>query len=136
VKNKTPLLEARKTIERRMEAFKVVERETKTKAYSKEGLARDQPLSAEERKRLRTREWVQDVVQKLSDQIDEYEAESEAAGGGRSKKEREALAALETVIRNHRFHVDKLEAVRARGTSRPRRRRSLDLVDVNRVTEG
>ena len=142
-------MEARKVIERRMEAFKVVERETKTKAYSKEGLARDQPMTAEERKRMRVREWVQvrrraprsagtclhpafnfnidfntlpsprtprsqEAAQKLSDAVDELEAEAEAAeaaGDGRSKKERDALAHLEKVMRTHRFHVDKLEAV-------------------------
>lgn len=32
------LLEARKTIENKMEKFKVCEKETKTKAFSKEGL--------------------------------------------------------------------------------------------------
>ena len=98
-----------------MEAFKVVERETKTKAYSKEGLARDQPMTAEERKRQRTREWLSELASKLSDQVDELEAEAEAveaAGGGRSKKERDALAAMEAVMKTHRFHVDKLEAVR------------------------
>jgi CCR4-NOT transcription complex subunit 3 len=50
VKDTAPLLESRKNIERRMEAFKVVERETKTKAYSKEGLLRDEKLTPEERK--------------------------------------------------------------------------------------
>jgi CCR4-NOT transcription complex subunit 3 len=69
VKNKVPLQESRKLIERRMEAFKVVERETKMKAFSKEGLARDMPMSAEERKRLKCREWVQDILNKLSDSV-------------------------------------------------------------------
>lgn len=43
IKDKGPLLEARKTIEREMERFKICEKETKTKAFSKEGLmaARD-----------------------------------------------------------------------------------------------
>src|SRR5687767_1368075 len=39
VKDKRPLMEARKLIEQKMEEFKVCEKETKTKAYSKEGLA-------------------------------------------------------------------------------------------------
>ena len=38
VKNKKPLLDARKQIEAEMERFKVLEKQTKTKAYSKEGL--------------------------------------------------------------------------------------------------
>ena len=40
----------------------------KTKAFSKEGLARDAQLTPEERKRQKTRDWVQDVVGKLKDQ--------------------------------------------------------------------
>lgn len=39
VKNKQPLVDQRKLIESKMELFKHCERETKTKAYSKEGLA-------------------------------------------------------------------------------------------------
>merc|ERR1712243_229123 len=38
IKDKRTLLENRKLIETQMERFKIVERETKTKAYSKEGL--------------------------------------------------------------------------------------------------
>jgi CCR4-NOT transcription complex subunit 3 len=119
IKNKQQLTEAREKIERRMEAFKVVERETKTKAYSKEGLARTQALSEEERRKLKAREWVQDAVSKLGDQLDELEAElevlAEAGGGGgggaRGKKDKETAARLESVVASHRLHVDKLEAL-------------------------
>lgn len=114
VKNKQPLLDGRANIERRMEIFKIVERETKTKAYSKEGLMRDAALSAEERKRLKTREWVQDLVSKLGDEIDEMENELEliSTGGGKDKKkDKETTTILEVAIRNHREHADKLEAV-------------------------
>ena len=38
IKDKSDLMEARKEIERRMERFKVCEKEAKTKAFSKEGL--------------------------------------------------------------------------------------------------
>merc|ERR1719492_406183 len=38
IKDKSTLMENRKLIETQMERFKIVERETKTKAYSKEGL--------------------------------------------------------------------------------------------------
>ncbi len=58
VKVKTPLLDARRNIELRMERFKVIERESKMKAYSKEGLLRDTPLTPEDKRRLKTREWV------------------------------------------------------------------------------
>lgn len=114
VKNKQPLLDARASIERRMETFKVVERETKTKAYSKEGLARDATLTPEERRRLGTRQWVQEFVQALEDEVDATEAEVEAleAVSGGKKKEREAnLARLNGLITNHRWHIDRLEAL-------------------------
>lgn len=120
VKQKQPLIDARAAIERRMETFKMVERETKTKAYSKEGLARDNTLTAEEKKRLRTREWVQELVQQLSDDADATEAEVEAletaaataGGGAKAKKDREAtLTRLNGIITNHRWHIDRLEAL-------------------------
>ena len=38
IKDKSTLMDNRKLIETQMERFKIVERETKTKAYSKEGL--------------------------------------------------------------------------------------------------
>lgn len=122
VKQKQPLIEARSLIERRMETFKVVERETKTKAYSREGLARDSTLTAEEKRRLKTREWVQDMVQALSDDIDATEAELEAfegglaagapTGGKAGKAAKEAqVAKMNSLISNHRWHIDRLEAL-------------------------
>ena len=41
IKDKTILLEVRRRIESKMEQFKVCEKETKTKKFSKEGLARE-----------------------------------------------------------------------------------------------
>ena len=79
VKVKTPLLDARRNIELRMERFKVIERESKMKAYSKEGLMRDTPLTAEDRRRLKTREWVDKLVNKLSDEAEVFEAEPPAS---------------------------------------------------------
>ena len=40
IKDKDSLLDYRRLIETKMEAFKVVEKETKIKTFSKEGLAR------------------------------------------------------------------------------------------------
>ena len=48
VKDKDTLIDTRKLIETKMEQFKVCEKETKTKTYSKEGLARAEKLSPEE----------------------------------------------------------------------------------------
>merc|ERR1712045_371097 len=51
IKDKSVLYEKRKLIEAKMEKFKIVERETKTKAYSKEGLTSGQKLDPAERER-------------------------------------------------------------------------------------
>lgn len=47
IKDKTVLLEVRRRIESKMEQFKVCEKETKTKKFSKEGLAREAEVSRE-----------------------------------------------------------------------------------------
>ncbi|MCO5593543.1 hypothetical protein L7F22_047557 [Adiantum nelumboides] len=47
IKDKKALLDARKLIEREMERFKVCEKETKTKAFSKEGLGQ-QPKTGQQ----------------------------------------------------------------------------------------
>ena len=39
------------------------------KAFSKEGLMREVPMSAEERKRLKSREWVQETINKMNDAV-------------------------------------------------------------------
>jgi len=119
VKIKTPnLLTARRDIEERMEAFKAIERESKMKAYSKEGLMRDAPTNPEERRRMKTKEWIQVLVDKLTDEMDAAEKElerleEEAAGGGGGKKKPSAgMSAAELKMRvktTHQFHVDKLE---------------------------
>jgi CCR4-NOT transcription complex subunit 3 len=111
IKNKTPLIDARHIIEKRMETFKIVERETKTKAYSREGLARDAILTPEEKRRLVTRQWLQDLVHKISDSVDEIEAEVELLEATGKKKDRETADNLEKVIKLHRWHIDKMEAL-------------------------
>lgn len=52
----------------------------------------------------------------LSPQIDELEAEIETLEASKSKKDKDTVSTLEGVIRNHRFHIDKLEAVRVINT--------------------
>jgi len=60
VKQKEPLLKARSQIERRMERFKALERESKTKAYSKQGLMReDEPDDPE---KAAMRDWLNDML--------------------------------------------------------------------------
>jgi len=73
--SQTPLIDARKLIETKMELFKICEKDTKTKTYSKEGLARAAKLDPEEQKRADTNSWVLEMVDVLMQKVDEHEAE-------------------------------------------------------------
>lgn len=117
-----------------MERFKVMERQAKTKAFSKEGLAAASQISPREKERMRIRVWLNDSVNTLNMQIEgcdwmpmvyhtqckltlyrhRYEAEIELASSGKKgKKGKSSISEKETrlleVIERHRFHIGKLE---------------------------
>uniref|UniRef100_A0A7N1A6K0 CCR4-NOT transcription complex subunit 3 n=1 Tax=Kalanchoe fedtschenkoi TaxID=63787 RepID=A0A7N1A6K0_KALFE len=71
------LMDARKLIEREMERFKICEKETKTKAFSKEGLGQQPKTDPKEKAKSETRDWLNNVVSELESQIDSFEAEIE-----------------------------------------------------------
>ena len=52
-----------------MERFKVCEKETKTKAFSKEGLGQAAKMDPREKKRADTREWLSTAVAKLNEDV-------------------------------------------------------------------
>ena len=54
-----------------MERFKVVERETKTKAYSKEGLTSGTQLDPAEKERYEISNWLNNCLDSLNIQIDQ-----------------------------------------------------------------
>ena len=98
-----------------MEKFKIVERETKTKAYSKEGLTSGQKLDPAERERADISQWLNSCLEQLNIQIDSLEAEIECLGTTKKKKGRndqaEQAEQLNTVLEKHRDHVQKLETL-------------------------
>ena len=112
IKDKTDITNARKEIERRMERFKVVEKEAKTKSFSKEGLNR---AAADPRERARgeMRDWLAATVEALEGQIEEFEAEAESAatgaGGKKGKKPAPRVVHMEESISRHRQHITRLE---------------------------
>lgn len=115
IKDKTKLDVNRKLIEEKMEKFKVCEKETKTKAFSKEGLAQDRTDPKEKAKR-EVGEWITDSIFRLREQCDEFEAEVESlSASGGSKRSRKAdnprIADLRTHIERHQFHVKSLERI-------------------------
>jgi CCR4-NOT transcriptional regulation complex, NOT5 subunit len=112
VKDKDTLLQTRKLIETKMEQFKICEKETKTKTYSKEGLARAEKLSAEEQAKVDTCEWVGQVVKQLQEFVDEKDLEIERLSAGKGKKTNKNIIDEHTeVIRSHKFHINKLEGI-------------------------
>ena len=98
-----------------MEKFKIVERETKTKAYSKEGLTSGHKLDPAERERYEISQWLNSCIEKLNIQMDQFEAEIETLGMTKKKKGRndqsEQIDQLNTLLEKHRDHVQKLETL-------------------------
>merc|ERR1719204_1373756 len=86
VKEKRALAEARKNIELKMEEFKICEKETKTKAYSKEALAKasKKDILSPEQQFLVT--WIEEQREKLNDQQDEQKSLLEELQRNRSRK--------------------------------------------------
>jgi CCR4-NOT transcription complex subunit 3 len=114
VKDKNGLVEARKTIENKMEQFKVCEKDTKTKAFSKEGLARETKLDPKEAMREEKREWINVCLERLSDLINSVEADKEkitAAKGKPTKANKEQLEKYDNQIVKHRWHETRLELI-------------------------
>ncbi|VDM01235.1 unnamed protein product [Schistocephalus solidus] len=117
IKDKRALLEARRVIEQDMERFKVIEKETKTKAYSKEGLlssdAKKDPLQKEKEE---LDEWLKQSILSLQTQSEKYEFELEnlATTGKKKRADKERAATTEEKRRKLEFcsfHIEKLETV-------------------------
>ena len=112
IKDKKQLMDARKVIEREMERFKVCERETKTKAFSKEGLGQQPKTDPRERARNEAREWLNRVVDDLQAQMDTFEAEIEGQVSAKKGKQKPTrLVHLEDSVGRHKEHVTKLETI-------------------------
>lgn len=113
VKDKMPLQDARRRIEIEMERFKAFERESKTKPFSLVGLAMGGRLDAHEQKKQEKREQLEEVVETLSVQADEFRAEWESltAKKKKSKDECERIDELKRYIDWHAFHLRSLEQV-------------------------
>uniref|UniRef100_A0A251SGS0 Putative CCR4-Not complex component, Not N-terminal domain-containing protein n=1 Tax=Helianthus annuus TaxID=4232 RepID=A0A251SGS0_HELAN len=94
------LMDARKLIEREMERFKICEKETKTKAFSKEGLGQQPKTDPKEKAKSETRDWLNNTVSELESQIDSFEAEMEGLS-----------THLESSITRHKAHIMKLELI-------------------------
>ncbi|XP_046410279.1 CCR4-NOT transcription complex subunit 3 isoform X5 [Neodiprion pinetum] len=115
IKDKSTLLDYRKLIETQMERFKVVERETKTKAYSKEGLGAAQKLDPAQKEREEVSNWLANSIDALNLQLDTFESEIESLLAGKKKRldkdKQDRMDELKAKLEKHRYHIRKLETL-------------------------
>ncbi|XP_067093733.1 CCR4-NOT transcription complex subunit 3a isoform X1 [Osmerus mordax] len=114
IKDKRQLVENRKLIETQMERFKVVERETKTKAYSKEGLGLAQKVDPAQREKEETGTWLTNTIDTLNMQVDQFESEVESLSVQTRKKKgdkEDRIEELKRLIERHRYHIRMLETI-------------------------
>lgn len=116
IKDKSSLLDNRKLIETEMERFKNVEREMKTKAFSKEGLLQRERMDPKEKEKADACDWISNTVDELSQQIEMAEAELETLQGTTRKGKKdhaklERASELEHFIERDRWHINRLELI-------------------------
>jgi len=115
VKNKEELMDSRKSIERQMERFKVLERKSKTKTYSKEGLAKlyAQQLKADPREE--SYRWISETMGTLQDQIVELEEEMESVTAkSKRKSQKQRLDDISEKVNRHNWHISELRKMKKR----------------------
>lgn len=112
IKDKSSLLEHRKLIEMQMERFKVVERETKTKAYSKDGLGAAAKLDPMMKEKADTTNWLSSIIDNLQLQLDQFESELEAKASSNKKKGKDSKSEeLRQHQERHKYHIEMLEKI-------------------------
>lgn len=98
-----------------MERFKVVERETKTKAYSKEGLGAGQKLDPAQREKEEISNWLTTSINSLQIQVDQCECEIESLLAGKKKRidkdKQDRIDEFRSKLERHKFHISKLETL-------------------------
>ena len=97
-----------------MEKFKAVEKEMKTKAFSKEGLSAAAKLDPKEREKAEACQFLATMVEQLEHQIEALEAEEEAlqATAKKGKKDHaksDRLGEITKMVERHKWHQSKLE---------------------------
>lgn len=114
IKDKRMLMDNRKLIETQMERFKVVERETKTKAYSKEGLGGAQKVDPAQKEKEDITNWLSSSIAILNIHVDQFESEIESLMIGTKKKKNDSqdrLEELKSLLERHRYHILQLETL-------------------------
>lgn len=97
-----------------MERFKACEKEMKTKAFSKEGLNAAAKLDPKEQQKLELCQWITTMVDELSRQVEQTEAEIEGLQLLKKKKDsdrEQRLDELEALNERRGWHVARLELI-------------------------
>lgn len=97
-----------------MEQFKAVEKEMKTKAYSKEGLSAASRLDPREKQKVETCDFLSNMVDELQQKIEAMEAEEETLHVQLKKSKKDInkanrLSDITHITERHKWHVNKLE---------------------------
>lgn len=97
-----------------MEQFKAVEKEMKTKAYSKEGLSAASRLDPKEKEKVEASDFLSNMVDELQQRIEAMEAEEEVLQaqlkkGKKDTKKADRMADIAHLTERHKWHVNKLE---------------------------
>eukprot|EP00128_Syssomonas_multiformis_P016887 Colp12_sorted_trinity150504_noHs@33160 len=112
IKDKSVLYDNRRLIETKMELFKDVEREAKTKAFSKAGLIKGEKLDPKEKAKEDMRMWIQSQIDNLNLQKEILEAKvEELMLSGKKKVDKSRVAQLEEQMTKHDTHIINLETI-------------------------
>lgn len=95
-----------------MERFKLLEKEMKIKAFSKEGLNQTIKLTPQEKEKTELVSWLKESVELLNSQVEAFEADLDRMGALKKSKSLEQHKTVEEhkkFINAHKFHIEKLE---------------------------
>ena len=97
-----------------MEKFKAVEKEMKTKAFSKEGLNATAKMDPKEKEKAEAIDFLGNMVEELERQVETLEAEEESLQatvkkGKKDTGKADRLSEISRTTERHKFHQSKLE---------------------------
>lgn len=135
VKDKAPLLEQRKRIEKCMEQFKAVEKEMKTKAYSKEGLSQSTKLDPKEKEREEVCDFLSEQVDEIGRILESLDAEEDTLQAAVKKNKRDSaksdrLSDISIITERYQWHESKLQLL-----LRALQNGSVETAQVNEIKE-
>lgn len=94
-----------------MERFKIIEKEVKTKAFSKEGLSQAVKLDPKDAQKVSALNWLVSSKEKLNIQIDMFEARIEALSLKERQSKDSKVANLRKKVNRHKFYIETLENI-------------------------